>query len=354
MISRLDLLRAYLHRVIELNRADLLRHLLDILGPNIVRLKNKNNGYTPLHTACLHNRGESHEETITILVEKGADVNDANNMKKFSPLHLLVNNGTKKIINIVWKADANADSKDSYGRSPIYYGLSNNNLDAIEVLNDYSVDLTCQDFEGNTPLHWAAMFCNMRVYDLLTDNDEDCREILNSFGFLPASLGIVYKSSRNLLSFYDLTSLFEDIGDDFLAQEDITYFCRKIGPKIIRNCLNILINENKQLTDRLIRLIFNLPVQHIVYYEQAVKLVFSKQVVENPNFFLPNYVKVDPELKKELAMIARTIVAPGKGILDTNMSAATIGKRLDQLGVENNAKNRETYRQLLDEAKEVN
>lgn len=60
-----------------------------------------------------------------------------------------------------------------------------------------------------------------------------------------------------------------------------------------------------------------------------------------------SYLKADPELKKELSEIAQAIVAPGKGILAADESTSTIGKRLQNINVENNEENRKAYRQLL-------
>jgi len=53
------------------------------------------------------------------------------------------------------------------------------------------------------------------------------------------------------------------------------------------------------------------------------------------------------ELQKELARIAKAIVAPGKGILAADESTGTMGKRLANCGLENTEENRRTYRQLL-------
>nr|CAX71965.1 Aldolase [Schistosoma japonicum] len=49
----------------------------------------------------------------------------------------------------------------------------------------------------------------------------------------------------------------------------------------------------------------------------------------------------------DLRQIAQAICAPGKGILAADESTATMGKRLQQIGVENNEDNRRLYRQLL-------
>ncbi|XP_052755705.1 LOW QUALITY PROTEIN: fructose-bisphosphate aldolase-like [Galleria mellonella] len=54
-----------------------------------------------------------------------------------------------------------------------------------------------------------------------------------------------------------------------------------------------------------------------------------------------------PELQEELRKIAQAIVAPGKGILAADESTGTMGKRLQDIGVENTEENRRRYRQLL-------
>ncbi|KAF2879361.1 hypothetical protein ILUMI_26808 [Ignelater luminosus] len=54
-----------------------------------------------------------------------------------------------------------------------------------------------------------------------------------------------------------------------------------------------------------------------------------------------------PALQDELRQIANAIVAPGKGILAADESVGTMGKRLANIGLENNEENRRKYRQLL-------
>jgi fructose-bisphosphate aldolase class I len=49
----------------------------------------------------------------------------------------------------------------------------------------------------------------------------------------------------------------------------------------------------------------------------------------------------------DLNEIARTLVAPGKGILAADESTSTIKKRFDAIGVENTEQNRRAYRELL-------
>ncbi|XP_074601562.1 fructose-bisphosphate aldolase isoform X2 [Brevipalpus obovatus] len=53
------------------------------------------------------------------------------------------------------------------------------------------------------------------------------------------------------------------------------------------------------------------------------------------------------DLRKLLKSTADAIVAPGKGILAADESTGTMGKRLQNIGVENNEENRRVYRQML-------
>lgn len=54
-----------------------------------------------------------------------------------------------------------------------------------------------------------------------------------------------------------------------------------------------------------------------------------------------------PAVQKELKCIAELIVADGKGILAADESVSTMGKRLQEIGVENQEELRRQYRQLL-------
>lgn len=51
--------------------------------------------------------------------------------------------------------------------------------------------------------------------------------------------------------------------------------------------------------------------------------------------------------KRDLAEVARALVAPGKGILAADESSGTIKRRFDAIGVESTEENRRDYRELL-------
>ena len=58
-------------------------------------------------------------------------------------------------------------------------------------------------------------------------------------------------------------------------------------------------------------------------------------------------VEAKLNFKDELIATAQKICAKGKGILAADESTGTIGKRFDQISVENTEPNRRAYRELL-------
>jgi len=64
-------------------------------------------------------------------------------------------------------------------------------------------------------------------------------------------------------------------------------------------------------------------------------------------------VEAKNQFKAELIQTAKEIGAPGKGILAADESTGTIGKRFDQISVENTEANRRAYRDLLFTAPEI-
>ncbi|BES92643.1 unnamed protein product [Nesidiocoris tenuis] len=63
---------------------------------------------------------------------------------------------------------------------------------------------------------------------------------------------------------------------------------------------------------------------------------------------MTTYYNYPPQaLQDELKKIAKALVVPGKGILAADESVNTLGKRLQEVGVENTEENRRRYRQLL-------
>ena len=71
-------------------------------------------------------------------------------------------------------------------------------------------------------------------------------------------------------------------------------------------------------------------------------MVYDESVKKGMNMFVPsnNDRHTSGIYTNELIQTAQEICAPGKGILAADESTGTIGKRFDQIGVENNHENR--------------
>lgn len=76
-------------------------------------------------------------------------------------------------------------------------------------------------------------------------------------------------------------------------------------------------------------------------------IVANRALIYLQKMVAEKYNTLEPELKEELRAIAQQIVEPGRGILAADESTATIGKRLQDINVENTEENRKAYRQLL-------
>lgn len=76
-------------------------------------------------------------------------------------------------------------------------------------------------------------------------------------------------------------------------------------------------------------------------------IVANRALIYLQKMVAEKYSTLEPELKEELRAIAQQIVEPGRGILAADESTTTIGKRLQDINVENTEENRKAYRQLL-------
>lgn len=76
--------------------------------------------------------------------------------------------------------------------------------------------------------------------------------------------------------------------------------------------------------------------------------MFNKNLFDLIAAIMTTYFNYPPvAVQRELKCIAEMIVAPGKGILAADESVSTMGKRLQEIEVENSEEFRRQYRQVL-------
>jgi len=67
-------------------------------------------------------------------------------------------------------SDAEFETKDNYGRTPLHGAAVNNSLDVARLLTDRGADIEVKDSDGWTPLHYAAEFDSTDVARLLIEH----------------------------------------------------------------------------------------------------------------------------------------------------------------------------------------
>lgn len=145
--------QAPLHRAVRENCVVEVERLLS-LGANI-ELKGEY-GSTPLHVATYHNQGDSHFDTIKVLLENGADVNAQSNQGKTPLLHL-VENAKLKTLELLLNFGADINKEDFEGKTPFLSGIESGNKDVVQSLIGYH-DLK-KVYNHDMPiLHLAAEF----------------------------------------------------------------------------------------------------------------------------------------------------------------------------------------------------
>jgi ankyrin repeat protein len=164
-----------------------------------------NDGKTPLHCACGYNGRESivswggetplhnaswkgHESVISLLLEKGADVNVKDNDGKTplhcacgyngcespillvgeTPLHKASWKGHESVISLLLENGADVNINDKDGKTPLHYACGYNGCESIvSLLLEKGADIEAKDKSGWTPLHEASMKGHESIVSLL-------------------------------------------------------------------------------------------------------------------------------------------------------------------------------------------
>jgi ankyrin repeat protein len=113
-------------------------------------LSRDNFGMTPLHWAA----AGGHRNTVELLLANRADVNAQDNAGE-TPLHLAAK-GHKDVAELLLANRANVNAQDNAGETPLHLAAEDHFEDVAELLLAKQADVNVKNKRGETPLHLAA------------------------------------------------------------------------------------------------------------------------------------------------------------------------------------------------------
>ncbi|XP_066985151.1 uncharacterized protein [Macrobrachium rosenbergii] len=137
------------HYAAEHNNVEVLRMLLS-KGADI-NIKSSNN-MNALHFAALLGSNDA----LEYLLQEGADINAQTKQLGWSPLHITVSNDNLEATQILLENNAFINIKDNMGLTPLHASILGSGETMKILLDTMTIDVNAKDIDGLTPLHHAA------------------------------------------------------------------------------------------------------------------------------------------------------------------------------------------------------
>lgn len=126
-------------------------------------------GYTPLHLAAGHAQRESVQETASVLLAVGADV-DARTRWNTTPLFSAAVRNAGELVDFLIRHGAEVDARDAEGRTILVFVAKMGFFpDMVERLLAHGADVNAQDDAGRTALMYAALNARQTLMNTLLD-----------------------------------------------------------------------------------------------------------------------------------------------------------------------------------------
>lgn len=106
---------------------------------------------------------------IQALIKEGANVNTRDSTFGWSPLHWATSSGQKEIVTLLLEKGADVNVRDENFWTPLHEAISNNDLKIASLLLEKGADVNVEDKNLWTPLHEAISNNDLKIASLLLE-----------------------------------------------------------------------------------------------------------------------------------------------------------------------------------------
>lgn len=154
-------------------------------------------GATPLLVASY----TGNADIVNALIEAGSDIRAKDDIDGAATIHIASANGNNEVINILLNKDNTLiNEADSMKDTPLHWASIKNQTDTISLLLANGADTKLTNSDGNTVLHYAAMYGDVNTVNVLLEADSSLASVENNEGITPIYYAIVVSDNDILLS----------------------------------------------------------------------------------------------------------------------------------------------------------
>lgn len=153
-------------------------------------------GATPLLVASY----TGNADIVNALIEAGSDIRAKDDIDGATTIHIASANGNNEVINILLNKDNTLiNEADSMKDTPLHWASIKNQTDTISLLLSNGADTKLTNSDGNTVLHYAAMYGDVNTVNVLLEADSSLASVENNEGITPIYYAIIV-SDNDILS----------------------------------------------------------------------------------------------------------------------------------------------------------
>ena len=153
-------------------------------------------GATPLLVASY----TGNADIVNALIEAGSDIRAKDDIDGATTIHIASANGNNEVINILLNKDNTLiNETDSMKDTPLHWASIKNQTDTISLLLANGADTKLTNSDGNTVLHYAAMYGDVNTVNVLLEADSSLASVENNEGITPIYYAIIV-SDNDILS----------------------------------------------------------------------------------------------------------------------------------------------------------